>query len=213
MPGMLRNRVTPVGFVWPCLPLSVPAPPSGPGWLHEIKHDGFRVLIHRDGDRVHVYTRNGNDLTARFPAITAAAAVVRARSFWLDGEAVVVDEQGLASFDLLRRRVGQARAFCWAFDLIKLDGQDLREEPLECRKDALAKLLKRASFGLAVNEHHTGDGPALFSQACAMGLEGIVSKRAGSPYRSGRSPLWVKAKNPESVAARREAVEDWGRRR
>jgi bifunctional non-homologous end joining protein LigD len=79
-------------------------------------------------------------------------------------------------------------------------------------KGELKILLKRAPFGLALNDYVAGDGPALFAQACAIGLEGIVSKRRSSPYRSGRSPHWLKAKNPESPAARREAFEDWGRK-
>jgi ATP-dependent DNA ligase len=170
-------------------------------------------MVRREGERMRAFTRNGHDWAARYPAIGAAAAAVRARSFLIDGEVVAADGQGLASFELLRGRMRLPAAFCWAFDLLELDGQDLRAEPLERRKERLAQLLARAPFGLALNEHHDGDGPAMFAQACAMGLEGIVSKRRGSRYQSGRSQHWVKAKNPESAAARREAVEDWGRRR
>jgi bifunctional non-homologous end joining protein LigD len=100
----------------------------------------------------------------------------------------------------------------WAFDLLELDGEDLRNLWLERRKRELEILPKHAPFGLALNDYVAGDGPPLFAQACAMGLEGIVSKRRSSSYRSGRSPHWLKAKNPESPAARREALEDWGRK-
>lgn len=161
---------------------------------------------------MRAFTRNGNDWAARYPSIAAAAAGLRARPFLIDGEAVVADGAGIASFELLRGLRRRREAFCWAFDLLELDGQDLRAEQLERRKDALARLLKRAPFGLALNEHHAGDGPALFAEACRRGLEGIVSKRRGSRYSSGRSPHWMKAKNPESPAARREAIEEWGRR-
>jgi bifunctional non-homologous end joining protein LigD len=126
---------------------------------------------------------------------------------------VIADARGVASFNLLRGQAREAQAFVWAFDLFELDGEDLCSLPLVRRKGELKVLLKRASFGLALNDDVAGDGPALFAQACAMGLEGIVSKRRSSPYRSGRSPHWLKAKNPESPAARREAFEDWGRKR
>jgi bifunctional non-homologous end joining protein LigD len=136
---------------------------------------------------------------------------LRARSFLIDGEAVVADAQGLASFELLRVRARGKQAFVWAFDLLELDGKDLRALPLDQRRAELQALLKPAPFGLALNDADTGDGPALFAQACAMGLEGIVSKRANSRYRSGRSDDWRKGKNPQSAAAQRDASEDWGK--
>ena len=100
----------------------------------------------------------------------------------------------------------------WAFDLIELDGEDLRLEPLEVRKATLASLLRRAAPGLRFNEHlDEQDGPLVFAHACKLGLEGIVSKRKDSGYRSGRSPHWIKSKNPAAPAMRREAEEDWSR--
>ena len=100
----------------------------------------------------------------------------------------------------------------WAFDLIELDGEDLRLEPLEVRKATLASLLRRAAPGLRFNEHlDEQDGPLVFAHACKLGLEGIVSKRKGSRYRSGRSPHWIKSKNPNAPAVQREAEENWGR--
>jgi bifunctional non-homologous end joining protein LigD len=99
----------------------------------------------------------------------------------------------------------------WAFDLIELDGDDLRLDPLEMRKATLATLLARAAPGLRLNEHMEEDGPLVFHHACKLGLEGIVSKRKDSRYRSGRSPHWIKSKNPNAPAVKREAEEDWGK--
>ena len=102
--------------------------------------------------------------------------------------------------------------FLYAFDLVELDGDDLRREPLAVRKATLASLLRRATPGLQFNEHMDHeDGPLVFAHACKLGVEGIVSKRRDSPYRSGRSPNWIKSKNPNAPAVRREAEEDWGR--
>jgi bifunctional non-homologous end joining protein LigD len=99
-----------------------------------------------------------------------------------------------------------------AFDLIELDGEDLRRRPIEDRKTALARLLRRPLPGIVLNEHFEGDGAITFRQACALGCEGIVSKRLGSPYRSGRVAHWLKIKNPAAPAVTREAEEDWGNR-
>ena len=102
--------------------------------------------------------------------------------------------------------------FLYAFDLVELDGNDLRRDPLAVRKATLASLLARAALGLRLNEHmDEANGPLVFAHACKLGLEGIVSKRRNSPYRSGRSPDWIKSKNPASPAVRRETEEDWGR--
>jgi bifunctional non-homologous end joining protein LigD len=98
----------------------------------------------------------------------------------------------------------------WAFDLIELNGDDLRRDPLNVRKATLASVLARAAPGLRLNEHHEADGPDVFHHACMLGLEGIVSKRKDSQYRSGRSPHWIKSKNPNAPAVKREAEEDWG---
>jgi bifunctional non-homologous end joining protein LigD len=114
-------------------------------------------------------------------------------------------------FDRLRYRRDDRRVFLYAFDLIELNGDDLRREPLDVRKATLASLLKRTAPGLRLNEHIEADGLTVFAHACKMGLEGIVSKRKDSPYRSGRSPDWLKSKNPACEAVRREAEEDWSR--
>ena len=122
------------GFVWPCLPVSAPKPPSGEDWLHEVKHDGFRVIARKTGKRVKLYSRPGNDLTYRFPLIVEAMAKLRSRSCIIDGEAVACGEDGLSSFDRIRYRRYDSTVFMWAFDLIELDGDDLRLDPLEMRK-------------------------------------------------------------------------------
>jgi ATP-dependent DNA ligase len=195
-------RTLPAGFIAPCLPTSALQPPSGDDWLHEIKHDGFRVIARKSGERVRLYSRPGNDLTDRFPLIVEALARLQPRSCILDCEAVACGEDGIASFDRIRYRRHDADVFLYAFDLIELDGDDLRREPLAVRKATLASLLARAALGLRLNEHmDEANGPLVFAHACKLGLEGIVSKRRNSPYRSGRSPDWIKSKNPAAPAA------------
>ena len=168
----------------------------------------------KDGDRVRLYSRPGNDLTDRFSLIVAAMAGLRSRSCILDGEAVCCDESGMPSFDRIRYRRHDTCVFLYAFDLIELEGVDLRRDPIETRKATLASVLRKVGPGVQLNEHlQHEDGDLVFRHACKMGLEGIVSKRLGSPYRSGRSPDWLKMKNPGCEAVRREAEEDWGNRR
>jgi bifunctional non-homologous end joining protein LigD len=207
---MLRERTRPgLGIIEPCLPSSAKAPPSGPGWIHEIKHDGFRIMARRDGAGVRLITRHGNDFTDRFPIIVAAVAALPARTFLVDGEAIVTNGDGLAVFDLIRHKRHGGGAVLVAFDLVELDGEDLRRSSIGYRKRKLAKLVRRSELGVVLNEHYEGDGEIIFKHACKLGCEGIVSKRLGSLYRSGRSPDWVKVKNPKSPAVGREAEEDW----
>jgi bifunctional non-homologous end joining protein LigD len=208
----LRERTRPgLGIIEPCLPSLAKAPPSGLGWLHEIKHDGFRILARRDPAGVRLFTRHGNDFTARFPLAVEAVGALSARSFLIDGEAIVTNERGLAVFDPIRHQRHGDDAVLLAFDLIELDGEDLRRSPIEHRKRQLAKLARRPRAGIVVNEVFEGDGGVLFQHACKLGCEGIVSKRLGSPYRSGRSAHWIKVKNPKAPAVKREAEEDWAR--
>ena len=128
----------------------------------------------------------------------------------IDGEAIVCDETGLAVFDLIRRHGALASAVLCAFDLLELNSKDLRRESIEERKRLLAKLLKGEQVTIVLNEHFYEDGAAVYQAACQVGCEGIVSKRLGSPYRSGRFKHWVKVKNPKAPAVKREAEEDWG---
>jgi bifunctional non-homologous end joining protein LigD len=138
--------------------------------------------------------------------------VLKVRSCLVDGEAVVCDKKGIAVFELLRRKPTGEHVLLYAFDLLELDGQDLRREPIETRKATLASLLRGGKPGVRLNEHlEHQDGAIVLAHACKLGLEGIVSKRLGSRYRSGRSKDWLKFKNPDAPALRREAEEDWGR--
>jgi bifunctional non-homologous end joining protein LigD len=189
------------GFIAPCLPSSAPQSPSGEVWLHEIKHDGFRVIARKEGKQVKLYMRPGNDLTKRFPLIVEALAWLRSRSCIIDGEAVSCGKDGIASFERMRD-CGMAIAFLWAFDLIELNGGDLRRDLLSERKATLATLVAHAARGLRLNEHlDHDDGPmVLSSHACKLALEGIVSKRKDSRYRLGRSPDWIKSKNSNAPA-------------
>jgi bifunctional non-homologous end joining protein LigD len=190
------------------LPRPAKKPPAGPGWIHEIKHDGFRILAERDATGVTLHTRRGYNFADRFPLAAAAVAKLPVRSCLIDGEAIVCDANGLAVFDLLRRRWHGDDVILCAFDLLELDGQDMRRAPLEERKAALAKLLHRTSGGIVYNEHY-GEGAIIYKHACALGCEGIVSKRLGSPYRGGRADCWIKVKNPAAPAVTREAEEEW----
>ena len=193
----------------PCLPRSAKQPPAGAGWIYEIKHDGFRLLAHRQGRTVRLMSRNGNDLAGRFPQIVEAMRSLPVRSCLIDGEAIVTDDNGLAAFNLIRGHGRRDSAELCAFDLIELDGGDLRRSKIEERKRALAKLLGRLQPGIVVNEYFDGDGAIIYRHACVLGCEGIVSKRLGSPYRAGRSDHWLKIKNPRAPAARRLEEEDW----
>lgn len=197
------------GFIEPCLPTSATAPPSGPEWIHEIKHDGFRVMARHYAGGVHLFTREGFDFTPRFPQIAAAVAALPVRSCLIDGEAVVWDEAGLAIFDLVSQRRGWTSAVLCVFDLLELDGRDLRRLPIEQRKRTLAKTVRGPHPGIVLNEHYEGDGETVFNHACKLGCEGIVSKRLGSSYRSGRCSDWVKVKNPAAPAVARGAEENW----
>jgi bifunctional non-homologous end joining protein LigD len=206
-------RVPSNGYIEPCLPSSADKPPSGPEWVHEIKHDGYRLMARRDpiSIGIRLLTRNGHDWAPRYPRIVEAVNALKVRSCLIDGEAVACDESGVTVFKRLReKQIGQ-HVFLYAFDLLELNGRDLRPEPIEVRKATLASLLRGCPPGLRLNEHLTHPGELVFRHACKMGLEGIVSKRRGSRYRSGRTKDWLKFKNPDAPAVKREAEENWGR--
>ena len=204
--------VRPDGFVEPCLPTLATRPPAGPGWVHEIKHDGYRLIVRRDGATVRLFTRGGYDWTDRFPVIVTTAGKVRAKSFTIDGEVVVCDPDGLAVFEALQTAQRWPEAFLYAFDLVELDGADLRSKPFGERKARLTKLLANRTSGIVLNEHIEAEGAAVFAAACRIGLEGIVSKHLELPYRSGRATCWIKTKNPQHPAMRRVREARWWRR-
>ena len=185
----------PPGFIEPCIPTRVSKPPVGPQWIHEIKHDDYRLIVRKVGDRVRLFTRRGYDWTERYPRIREALAGLRAASVTIDGEAVFCGPDGVAVFDRLHSRAYDDQVILYAFDLLELDGEDFRPRPLEERKAALAKLLKNAPQGVHLVEHMAGDGATIFEHACKLGCEGIVSKHREHPYRSGPSKAWLKVKN------------------
>ena len=180
----------------PCIPTRGTQVPAGPDWLHEIKHDGYRLIVQREGKRVRLFTRNGHDWTARYPLIVDAALRNRQTSFVIDGEAVLLGVDGVSDFNGLHSRRHDDEVQLYAFDVLALDGDDLRKLPLHLRKTNLARLLARRPEGIFVSEFEQGEiGPDLFRQACKFGLEGLVSKGRESVYRGGRSPNWIKVKN------------------
>lgn len=194
------RRATPTpDYVPPCLAAAVATPPSGADWVHEIKFDGYRLLARIDNDRVKLSTRQGLDWTARFTGIARALGELGITSALIDGEAIVEDERGASSFARLVAALKHERAAgiaYVAFDLLFLDGEDLRSLPLSERKSRLARIIAPAAAGtpLRYSEHLVADGPGMLMEVCKLGLEGIVSKRLDRPYRSGRNGDWLKAK-------------------
>lgn len=197
------------GFIEPCLPTRAQRPPCGPGWVCEIKHDGYRLVVRKMDERVRIYTRRGYDWTDRFPRIVEGVKRLRVRSVILDGEGVVCGKDGVSNFDRLHSKTADHEVFLYAFDVLELDGQDFRREQLLARKATLSKLLRRVKDGIVLNEHTEHDGELVFEHACRMGLEGIVCKRVDASYRSGRCRSWVKVKNPKSPAMLRIADGNW----
>jgi bifunctional non-homologous end joining protein LigD len=192
----------PAAFIQPCRPTVVAQPPSGPSWAHELKHDGYRLQIHvRDG-RVKLYTITGADWSKRYPRIVEAAARINGNAI-LDAEVVWIGSDGVADFDALHSRANDKSAVSLAFDLLSLDGNDLRRKPFSERKAVLRKVLRRTRRGIQYVEHTEGDGVEMFKAVCKLGLEGIVSKRLDAPYKSGPSKAWLKIKNPNAPAATR----------
>ena len=170
--------------------------------MHELKHDGYRMQVHvRDG-RVKLYTMNAADWTKRYPRIVEQAARIKGSAI-IDAEVVWLDADGVAQFDALHSRIMDHAAVACAFDLLMLDGDDLRRRPLSQRKAILRKVLRRTKGGIQYVEHVEGDGAEMFAAVCKLGLEGIVSKKLDAPYRSGPSRSWIKVRNPKAAAATR----------
>ena len=185
-------------FIPPSLCRLQDATPEGDGWLHEIKYDGYRMQVAMSGGRAIVRSREGHDWTGKFSAIAAAVSALPVQSAIIDGEAVVLNAQGVSDFPALVAALedGKGAPALMAFDLLMLNGRDLLGQPVEQRKEALAALLGGGQNGaLRFAEHITGDGKTVFEQAVAAGAEGIVSKRAGSRYTCGRGHDWIKAKS------------------
>jgi bifunctional non-homologous end joining protein LigD len=186
-------------FVAPCLATLADKAPQSDNWIHEIKFDGYRLQARLDNGKVKLLTRRGLDWTAKFPAIAEAVATLPAKAALIDGELVVEGDDGVSSFSLLQQDLKDGRhdrMVLYAFDLLHLDSNDLKPQPLHARKQALARLLAKARKGgpLRVSESLTEPGPTLLKHACRMGLEGIVSKLADAAYHSGRGRDWIKTK-------------------
>jgi bifunctional non-homologous end joining protein LigD len=197
----------PFDFIEPCLPATAYEPPSGEQWLHELGHDGYRLIARKNAGRITLYGRERNDLTERFPLIVEALINLRQRSCLIDGEAVACGDDGIPSFDHLQDGRLDENVLLYAFDLIEFDGIDLRRDPLTKRKAALEYMLADAAPGIRFNRHFDErDGSLFFHQACKLGLEGVVSKRCDSRYVSGRTLHWIKVRNPNSPAAKRNAA-------
>ena len=192
-----RSRRAPEGFIRPCQPILAHRVPIGPEWTHELKWDGYRIIARRDGDRVCLWSRNGRNWSDAFPRIAEAIERLDVDSVTIDGGAVCLLEDGRPDFHALRASQACRDARLVAFDLLALNGQDLRRMPLHERRKRLAALLSGWHEALWFSGDVRGpDGEALFRKACAMGLEGIVSKRIDSLYRSGPFSGWRKIKCP-----------------
>jgi bifunctional non-homologous end joining protein LigD len=188
----------------PCIPTRAIKVPTGPDWIHEIKHDGYRLIVQKDQKRVRLFTRNGHDFTDHYPLIVQAALSNRSSSFVIDGEAVLLGVDGVSDFDGLHSRRHDDEVQLYAFDILAADGDDLRKLPLAMRKTNLARLLARRPEGIFISDFEQGEiGPGLFRKACEFGLEGLVSKHRDRAYRAGTSPNWVKVKNPKHPAMAR----------
>lgn|SRR4051812_39122494 len=196
-------RARPVGFIKPCLPSAVKrAPARGGRWIQEIKYDGYRLLARKDAGGVRLLTRRGNDWTDRFPLVEQAVAGLPCYSCLVDGEVVACNEHDVPVFQLLRQRKS---AHLCAFDLLEVNGEDLRMQPIEVRKIGLEQLVGHDGPGLMIGRVIDEPPEVAFAHVCALGLEGLVYKRRGSRYQSGRSHLWVKICNPSAPAFKRVA--------
>jgi bifunctional non-homologous end joining protein LigD len=172
--------------------------PRGPNWLHEIKYDGYRIVARKAGDAITLFSRSGLDWTVRFPAIAKALETLPCDSALIDGEVAFVLPSGITDFKSLQEHIDTPNPAIryFVFDLLFLDGKDLRKEPLIKRKERLHALMaaKGVSDFLIYSDHVVGSGPAFFEKASAAHLEGIMSKRADARYRSGRGKSWLKLK-------------------
>jgi bifunctional non-homologous end joining protein LigD len=185
-------EVSRVPFIPPAIPKLRASPPTGDEWLHEVKLDGFRAQLHKAGRRATIFGKNGGDLTHRFPAIAAEALRLPAKSCVIDGELIAADAHGQPDFRALLFAPRYARMCVYAFDILELQGRDLRDLPLEQRRARLRGLLVRAKTPLIRFSDSFPDADVLLAECARCGLEGIVCKRKDSVYRSGPRSGWVK---------------------
>jgi bifunctional non-homologous end joining protein LigD len=185
------------------LPTKADKVPVGADWIHEIKYDGYRIMLIREQDRVRLISRGGHDWAERFPLIVAAARKLRPKAFRARRRGRRARQGWRSDFDALASRQHDKRAQLYAFDMLAGDGEDFRSQALVMRKASLARLLSRPVDGIFIAEYERGDGDVLFKVACNMGLEGIVSKRLDRAYGAGRCKHWLKIKNRAHPAYRR----------
>lgn len=184
-------------------------PPQGDQWSWELKWDGYRLAVHIEPQGVRILTRGGHDWTHRFPEIAEAALALGPATMIIDGEAVVLDDEGRSDFGLLQQSLGASGkaagnrasdAILYAFDLIYLDGHDLRGVEYRSRRHLLEDTLTEKDGAIRLSERFDADPAVLLENVCRLGLEGIVGKHLDQPYRSGRTGDWVKVKCVESEA-------------
>jgi bifunctional non-homologous end joining protein LigD len=194
----MRRVTTGLRFIEPQLATPIDQPPEGALWIHEIKYDGYRCQVLLEQGQVRVLTRNGHDWSDRYPTIVRAISTLKCQSAIIDGEAIVQDGNGASDFEALSAAVWSPRPdniILYAFDLMHLDGADIRQQPLSVRRALLRRLIGKDEHSrIQFSEEFHGDGAVLFKACEEHGLEGIVSKQALAPYRSGRSKSWLKTK-------------------
>lgn len=179
-------------FIRPCAPALRREPPPGHDWVHEIKWDGWRLQAHKTAAGVVLYSRPGNDISDRFPAVAEAVAALPRRSLIVEGELVAFGDDGRPDFHQLRRK--RAAVVAFLFDILESDGADLRSKPWKERRVFLERLMARNKSPLLQLSAVFDDGPALLRAAGEQGLEGIVSKHRNATYRSGHTDAWIKVK-------------------
>ena len=199
----MPNRIA---FITPAAPVLKREPPTGPQWIHEVKFDGWRMQLHKAGDRVVVFSRNGVDMTKRFAMIRDKLLSLPAQSAIIDAELVACDSDGKPDFNALMN--GQRENLCaWCFDLLELDRRDTRHLPLVERKAALRDLLIAADDDAMRYSDEFDDPAKLLAVVTKMGLEGIVSKFGHQPYKSGKNVGWIKVKTATWREANRDRFE------
>ncbi|WP_413580582.1 DNA ligase D [Bdellovibrio sp. HCB288] len=187
-------------FIAPELALLVDTPPTGSEWLHELKFDGYRMQAHVNGQQVQLYTRSGQNWSTKFPEIVAALKDLDLDGAVIDGEMVVLDKDGRSDFQLLQNAIKSENSrnmYYYAFDLLAIDGKDLRSLELGQRRDEMQKYIKKSVSRIRFSSEFDGSGKSLLALAKRHGLEGIISKKRTSPYLSERNPNWVKTKCTE----------------
>jgi bifunctional non-homologous end joining protein LigD len=195
-------------FIEPAQPKLRTSPPVGGGWLHEVKFDGYRIQLHKSSDTsstiVSLYSKGDSDFRRKFPELAAAVAALPVKSCVIDGELTACDATGVPDFRALHFNSRDDVRCVWAFDLLYLNGKDLRGLSLVDRKDRLERLVSKVREGWLCYTETFDDGTTLLKAADRMGLEGIVSKKAASPYRSGDRCGWIKVKCPSWREANKE---------